>query len=230
MSMVAEVTMTFRSRRLRSSCFRYPSRKSMLRLRSCASSTMIAVVVRQPAVAGDLRQQDAVGHEFDARVVADVVVEAHLVADRAAQRHLQLLGHAAGHRARGDAARLGAADHAGRAAPGRQAQLGQLGGLARAGLAGDHHDLVLADQLDDPLALARDRQRLVQGHRRQVGRARLAGGHRLGQRLAEARAQLRVLRCRLPARPQAVQAATVAAQRAIDGAPRGVGLGGKRGD
>ena len=40
-SSVAEVTITLRSGRRGRSSFRYPSRKSMLRLRSCASSTMI---------------------------------------------------------------------------------------------------------------------------------------------------------------------------------------------
>src|SRR5437773_955142 len=39
-SMVAEVMTSFNSGRRGRSCFRYPSRKSMLRLRSCASSMM----------------------------------------------------------------------------------------------------------------------------------------------------------------------------------------------
>src|SRR6185312_15969915 len=58
--------------------------------------------------------------------------------------------------------RLGAANHAGLAAPGSQAQLGQLRGLARAGLASDHHYLVLADQRDDVVAARADRQGGVQ--------------------------------------------------------------------
>jgi hypothetical protein len=40
-SIVAEVTITLRSGRRGRSVLRYPSRKSMLRLRSCASSMMI---------------------------------------------------------------------------------------------------------------------------------------------------------------------------------------------
>ena len=43
------------------------------------------VVLRQPAVGLDLREQDAVGHELDRGLLADVLGEAHLVADRAAQ-------------------------------------------------------------------------------------------------------------------------------------------------
>ncbi|KAG1602609.1 hypothetical protein G6F46_013875 [Rhizopus delemar] len=89
------------------------------------------VVVRQPAVTGDLRQQDAVGHELDAAVVADLVVEAHLEADQLAQFALQFLRHAAGHRTCGNPSRLGAADHAGLATARGQAQFRQLGGLAR---------------------------------------------------------------------------------------------------
>ncbi|CAM5688579.1 hypothetical protein SGLAM104S_07722 [Streptomyces glaucescens] len=40
-SMVADVMTTLRSGRFGSGCARYPSRKSMLRDRSCASSMMI---------------------------------------------------------------------------------------------------------------------------------------------------------------------------------------------
>ncbi|KAG0772223.1 hypothetical protein G6F22_015902 [Rhizopus arrhizus] len=69
------------------------------------------VVVRQPAVTGDLRQQDAVGHQLDGRVGAGAVVEPHLVAHHFAHRRIELLGDALGHRGRGQAARLGMADH-----------------------------------------------------------------------------------------------------------------------
>ena len=41
-SIVALVTITLRSGRRGSSCLRYPSRKSTVRFRSCASSMMIA--------------------------------------------------------------------------------------------------------------------------------------------------------------------------------------------
>ncbi|MCW0413457.1 hypothetical protein NB709_003333 [Xanthomonas sacchari] len=159
------------------------------------------VVAGQPAVAGDLGQQDAVGHELDPGLLADAVVEAHLEAHRLAHRRAQLLGHAAGHRARGDAPRLGAADHAGGAAPGGQAKLRQLRGLARTGLAGDHHHLVLADQRDDALGLARDRQLRIQGDRRLLRRARGATRLRRLQRLLERRLQRSIAGRGLPARP-----------------------------
>ena len=178
------------------------------------------VVLRQPAVVLDFRQQDAVGHELDRGGVADRVVEAHLVADRAAQRHLQLFRHPPRHRTRGDAARLGAADHAGRAAPGQQAQLGQLGSLAAAGFTGDHHYLVAADQLDDALGFGADRQGFIDLGRRQAGRAALALGDRGLQLRRERIAQTGIGRLRLPLRPQAEQATTVAAERAIDGLPQ----------
>ncbi|MCW0379314.1 hypothetical protein NB697_002160 [Xanthomonas sacchari] len=159
------------------------------------------VVAGQPAVAGDLGQQDAVGHELDPGLLADAVVEAHLEAHRLAHRRAQLLGHAAGHRARGDAPRLGAADHAGGAAPGGQAKLRQLRGLARTGLAGDHHHLVLADQRDDALGLARDRQLRIQGDRRLLRRARGATRLRRLQRLFERCLQRGIAGRGLPARP-----------------------------
>ena len=177
------------------------------------------VVARQPAVGLDLRQQDAVGHELDRGLLADVVVEAHLVADRAAERHLQLLRDAPRDRARRDPPRLRAADHAGRAAPGGQAQLRQLRGLARAGLAGDHDHLVRADQLDDAFGLRRDRQVGIDLGPRQCRGARLARGDRCLQRLFEIRLRLCIAGFRAPARPQALQAPTIARQRAFDRAP-----------
>ena len=60
----------------------------------------------------------------------------------------------------GDAARLGVADHAGDAPSQLQADLGQLCGLARSGLAGDDDDLVVADGLGDLVAARADRQLL----------------------------------------------------------------------
>ena len=85
--------------------------KSMLRLRSWASS-MISVSYAQQPVALQLGQQDAVGHQLDQRVVADLVGEPHLVADRVAQLGAQLLGDPLGHAAGRDPARLGVPDHA----------------------------------------------------------------------------------------------------------------------
>ncbi len=88
------------------------------------------VVARQPGIALRLGEQNAVGHELDQAALGHLVVEAHLKAHDVAHLGTELLSDAARHRARGQAARLGAADHAGLAAAGGQAQLRQLGGLA----------------------------------------------------------------------------------------------------
>ena len=137
------------------------------------------VIAAQLGVGLDLRQQDAVGHELDQGVVPDLLGEAHLVADDAARpdRGAQLGGDALGHAARGDAPRLGVADHPGDAPAQLQADLGQLGGLAAAGLTGDDDDLVLTDGGGDLLAAGADRQLLGVDDRRDGGGA---GGELLG--------------------------------------------------
>ncbi len=90
----------------------------------------------QGVVGGKLRikrqlaQQNAVGHEFEAAIRAGAVIEADLASHGRPHPCAQLGGDAVGERAGGDAPRLGMADHAVRAAPGREAQLGQLRGLA----------------------------------------------------------------------------------------------------
>ena len=72
------------------------------------------VVRRQPAVGLDLRQQDAVGHELDRGCRRRPLSLKRTWKPTAPPSwHLQFLRHAPRHRARGDAARLGAADHAG---------------------------------------------------------------------------------------------------------------------
>ena len=131
------------------------------------------VVGGQPPVAGDLRQQNAVGHELDARVLTHAIGEAHLEPHRGAQWGVEFFSHARGHRARSDTPRLRAADHAGRTPPGCQAQLGQLGGLARTGLTGNHHHRMVADERDDAIGFARDRQLRIQRDRRLLRGTRL---------------------------------------------------------
>ena len=130
----------------------------MFRLRSCASSMISVSYWREVLVARQLGQQDPVGHQLDHRGVADLVGEAHLPADRAAELDAQLLGDPGRHRAGGEAPRLGVADHPVHAAAQLQADLGDLGGLPGAGLAGDDHDLVVADRVGDLLAARADRQ------------------------------------------------------------------------
>ena len=102
------------------------------------------VVAQQTAVALDLGEQDAVGHQLDQCAVAGLVGESDGVADGLAERGAQFVGDALGHGAGGQSARLGVPDGAADAAAELQADLGQLGGLARPGLAGDDHHLVVA--------------------------------------------------------------------------------------
>ena len=113
-------------------------------------------------------QQNAVRHQLDRGVLAQAVVETHLVAHHVAQWRLQLFGNALGHAAGGNAPGLGVADEAATlprrvvelAAPHFERNLGQLGGLARAGLAADDDDLVLGHRVGYFVALGGDRQRL----------------------------------------------------------------------
>ncbi len=83
-------------------------------------------------------------------------MEADLGADPV--RGADLLGQPVGHGQGGDAPRLGAADQAGRAAAGLEAHLGQLGGLAAAGVADDDEHRVIADGGDDIVAPLAHRQ------------------------------------------------------------------------
>ena len=131
------------------------------------------VVAPQQAVALQLGQQDAVGHELDLRVLADLVGEPHRVAHPTAQLGAQLLGDAGGHRAGGQPAGLGVPDQRLRAAAELEAHLRQLGALARPGLARDHDHLVVADGGHHLVAPLGDRQlgirdRGERGHGRSV--------------------------------------------------------------
>ena len=107
------------------------------------------VVGREHAVADRLGQEDPVGHDLDVALLRGGVLEADLVADGAAERLAELLGDAAGDRLGGDAPGLGVADQPADPAPGREAELGELGGFARAGVARDDDHRVAPDRRDD---------------------------------------------------------------------------------
>ena len=82
------------------------------------------VVALEEAIAPDLGQQQAVGDEADLRLAARLVVEAHGVADGAAERDAELLGDPRRDRARGDPPRLGVGDRACGRARGRSSAAG----------------------------------------------------------------------------------------------------------
>ena len=115
-------------------------------------------VVAQVAVGSDFGQEQPVGHHLDEGVVAIPFRETHRVSDDAAERRLEFVRNAFGNRARGQPARLRVADHPAPAETGAQARLGQLGGLAGAGLARDDDHLVRTQQGDDLVDVFRDGQ------------------------------------------------------------------------
>ena len=116
------------------------------------------VVTQQASVALDLGEQDAVGHQLHQCAVAGLIGKAHGVADGLAERGAELVGDALGDRAGGKPARLGVADGAADAAAQFEADLRQLGGLARPGLACDDDDLMFGDGAGDLVAPIADRQ------------------------------------------------------------------------
>ena len=130
----------------------------MLRLRSCASSTMIVSYAASSGSPMRLREQDAVGHQLDERVGLRVVGEPHLVADGLAERRAELVRDPRRDRARGDAPRLRVADEPALAAPEREADLRQLRRLAGTGLAADDHHRVCRDGRGDLVGALRDRK------------------------------------------------------------------------
>ncbi|MCY1216638.1 hypothetical protein D9M72_285200 [compost metagenome] len=116
------------------------------------------VVLAQQLVTLDLRQQDAVGHELDLGGPADLASEADLEAHLLADLDAEFLGNALRHGPGSKAARLGVADQSVLAQAQFQAHLGDLGGLAGAGLAGDDRHLVGRDGGHQVLAALGNRQ------------------------------------------------------------------------
>ncbi len=69
------------------------------------------VVAHQPAIALDLGQQNAIGHQFDQGALADVIVESHRIAHGIAERSAQFVSDTLGDRAGGKPPGLRVADH-----------------------------------------------------------------------------------------------------------------------
>ena len=114
------------------------------------------VVAAQQWVGLDLREEDAVRHEFHEGRWADLVGETHLIADDLAglfgDSLPELCGDAVRNRAGSEPAGLGVSDHPGDASAKLEADLRQLGRLARAGFTGHDDDLVVADRGGDLIA------------------------------------------------------------------------------
>ncbi|MCY1354892.1 hypothetical protein D9M69_412900 [compost metagenome] len=182
------------------------------------------VVLLEEAVVLGLGEQDAVGHQLDQRAVLALVLEAHLVADQLAERRADLLGDPRGHAACRQPARLGVADQAVLTAAELQADLRQLGGLARAGLAGDHQHLMLGQRGLDLVALGGDRQGVVVAHRRHALPARLDLGAGGLQALGPLRQPGRV-RLLLQLVQLAAQAVAVGDQRVVEVLQQGGDVG-----
>ncbi len=127
------------------------------------------VVLLEQLVALDLGQQDAVGHHLDLGVARGFAGEPHVEADLVADGRAQFLGDALGHGARGKAARLGVADHALFAQAELEQHLGQLGGLARSGLAGHDDHLVVLDRRHDVFTTCGNGQCFGIGNRQSHG-------------------------------------------------------------
>ncbi|MBV6489644.1 MAG: hypothetical protein GHHEDOFH_03647 [Pseudorhodoplanes sp.] len=117
------------------------------------------VVLREQRIRHRLGQQDPVGHQLDRGTGRQRLVEADLVAHMHARRRAEFLGDAPGHRGRRQPPRLRVADQPAAAAAGHRADLGKLGGLARAGLATDDDHRMAPDRVGDLVTALRDGQR-----------------------------------------------------------------------
>ena len=116
------------------------------------------VVGAEIAVALDLREQDAVGHQLDARVPRGVPLKPHLVAHLPAEPRSELRRDPGGDAARRDSPRLGMADHRAGAPPGLETDLRELGALARTGRADHERDRMPGDRPRDVSRPLRDWQ------------------------------------------------------------------------
>ena len=138
------------------------------------------VGAQEQRVTLDLGKEHAVGDHAHQGTLRGAVVEAHLEADRLAEVRGKLRGNARRNAAGGDAPRLGHGDDAVDPAPGLEADLGELGGLAGTGVAADDHHLAGGKRLADPVPGLRHRQVLGVAH---GGDAGGTGGTPLGAAL-----------------------------------------------
>ena len=105
-----------------------------------------------------LSKQDAIGHELDARVLAELLIKAHLITHHTAHRHLQFFRHAPRHTHRRDPPRLRATHPPALRPQGLGDHLRQLRGLARSGIAHHDHHPMLTQRAKDLLPVRDHRQ------------------------------------------------------------------------
>ena len=134
------------------------------------------VVGEEIAIALDLREQDAVGHQLDQGARRDPLAKAHLIPHELPEPGTDLRRDPCRNTPGRDPSRLGMADHRADPPARPQADLRELGALARAGSADHQGDRMRGDRLRDGSRLLRDRQ--VRGdlrlrHRRRARRAAL---------------------------------------------------------
>ena len=154
------------------------------------------VVGAQVPIRLDLRQQHAVGQHLQVAIVTNPLVEAKLVADTLAEVRIELVGDARGGAAGRDPPRLRMTDEPVGAAAYGEADLRQLRGLPRTGLAAHDDHRVGADGLADLGDVRADRECLGEARARQAPvagfRAGFNAGHCAGRhtgRCARARLQ-----------------------------------------
>ena len=116
------------------------------------------VVLHQHAILLDFGQQNTVRHQFDQRVVTDLIGKADFIADRVAKRGVQLIGNTVRHRTRRQTSRLGVADHAFYPAAKLHADFWDLGGFTGTGFPGNDHHLMVANGVKDIVFFLTDRQ------------------------------------------------------------------------
>ncbi|MFC4990828.1 hypothetical protein [Rubritalea tangerina] len=83
-SNVAEDMSTFKFGRRCINNFKYPNKKSILRLRSCASS-IINTEYRESVLSPEFQLTESVSHELHPRRPTGIVLESHLVSNLSTQ-------------------------------------------------------------------------------------------------------------------------------------------------
>lgn len=116
------------------------------------------VVAQQAAIRRELGEQDAVGHALDHELGTEGALESGLEAHDPAEGRPELGGEAPRGGPRREPPRLGEADQPFPSAARGQRDLGQLGGLARAGLSGNDHHRMRRDRGRERLGLGGDRE------------------------------------------------------------------------